>query len=280
MRVLRIGLQALAAFALVAALFFGAAYALDPSAVRQRLGLTPELDVPYVATRRAMVATMLDMAQVGPEDYVIDLGTGDGRILLAAAQDRGASGMGVDLDPALIRSARAEAKRQGLSDRVTFREQDLFDTPLQDADVVTMFLLPEVNLRLRPRLLDELKPGTRVVSHRFDMGEWEADETRKTSGYPAYLWIVPARVEGQWRLALEGRSIALELEQEFQQVRGTALVDGEEQPVTAELRGDLLRFTLIVDGKAVRFGGIVSGEGIVSDDAAGWSATRVSTKAR
>lgn len=162
-------------------------------------GKGPRLDVPYAATRPETVALMLEMGDVGQGDYVIDLGTGDGRILIAAARDRGARGVGVDIDPVMIRRAQAAARRAGVADRLRFEVADLFDMPLGEADVVTMYLLPDVNLRLRPRLLAELRPGARVVSHAFDMGDWRPDETRRAWGTVVHRWTIPARtgVEGE-----------------------------------------------------------------------------------
>lgn len=156
-------------------------------------GDAPDLDVPYATTRPETIALMLDMGGVGPGDHVIDLGTGDGRILIAAARERGAKGVGVDIDPVRIRQAEANARRAGVADRVQFRVADLFDLPLADADVVVMYLLPEVNLRLRPRLLAELRPGARVVSHAFDMGDWKPDDTRRMGGDTVYRWTIPDR---------------------------------------------------------------------------------------
>ncbi|WP_343521320.1 class I SAM-dependent methyltransferase [Sphingomonas sp.] len=153
----------------------------------------PKLDVPYLGTRPAVVAQMLEVAQVGPGDYVIDLGTGDGRILIAASRERGARGLGIDIDPVMVARARANAERAGVADRVRFETADLFETELAAADVVTMFLLPEVNLRLRPRLLAELKPGARIVSHAFDMGDWRPDQTRRVGGELVHFWRVPDR---------------------------------------------------------------------------------------
>ncbi|QZH73915.1 MAG: methyltransferase domain-containing protein [Erythrobacter sp.] len=273
---MRKALPIIAALVATLALFFGAAFGFDASAVRVALGITPPLDVPYVTTRSAMVDAMLDMAQVAEGDHVIDLGTGDGRILLAAARDRGAGGLGVDLDPTLIEDAREEAERLGLSERVTFREQDLFATPLAEADVVTMFLLPEVNLRLRPRLLAELRPGARVVSNRFDMGDWRADEIRRVSGYNAYLWVVPAQVAGEWRLEVDGQAVPLVLEQRYQEVSGTATVAGEVRPIAAVLRGGELRFSFELDGERRAFAGVVAGERLVPADGAAWQAALVS----
>lgn len=157
------------------------------------LGKGPQLDVPYAATRPETVALMLEMADVGPDDFVIDLGTGDGRILIAAARERGARGLGVDIDPVMIRKARAAARRAGVADRVTFELADLFEMPLGEADVVMMYLLPSVNLQLRPRLLAELRPGARVVSHAWDMGDWKPDDTRRAGGALVYRWTIPER---------------------------------------------------------------------------------------
>jgi SAM-dependent methyltransferase len=156
-------------------------------------GGAPKLDVPYVTTRPETIALMLEMAEVGPGDFVIDLGTGDGRILIAAARDRGARGLGVDIDPVMIRRAQANARRAAVADRVVFQVADLFETPLGEADVVTMYLLPQVNLRLRPRLLAELRPGARVVSHAWDMGDWKPDDTRRAGGAYVHRWTIPER---------------------------------------------------------------------------------------
>lgn len=156
-------------------------------------GSEPQLDVPYVTTRPETIELMLRMGDVGPDDYVIDLGTGDGRILIAAASERGARGLGVDIDPVMIRRAQANARRAGVADRVTFEVRDLFDTPLADADVVMMYLLPQVNLQLRPRLLAELQPGARVVSHAWDMGDWKPDDTQRAGGAVVYRWTIPER---------------------------------------------------------------------------------------
>lgn len=155
----------------------------------------PKLDVPYVTTRPETVALMLEMGEVGPEDYVIDLGTGDGRILIAAARDRGARGLGVDIDPVMIKRAQARARRAGAADKVEFRVADLFETSFAEASVVTMYLLPEVNLKLRPRLLAEMKPGSKVVSHAWDMGDWKPDDTRRAGGAYVHVWTIPPRNE-------------------------------------------------------------------------------------
>jgi SAM-dependent methyltransferase len=150
-------------------------------------------DVPYVPTPEPVVAEMLKLAAVTKEDVVYDLGCGDGRIVITAAQKYGARGVGVDIDPQRIKESNENAQKAGVTDRVKFLQQDLFTVDLKDATVVTLYLLPEVNLRLRPRLLAELRPGTRVVSHAFDMGDWKPEKTVKVDGRTVYFWTIPAR---------------------------------------------------------------------------------------
>jgi SAM-dependent methyltransferase len=237
-------------------------------------------DVPYVPTPMNVVEAMLGIAQVGPEDYVIDLGSGDGRILIAAAKRIGASGFGVDIDSGLVHTARREAQRQGVGDRVAFHTRDLFITDIRKATVVTMYLLPQVNLRLRPRLLAELRPGTRVVSHDFDMDNWLPDDKitlpvpDKPYGRPSsdvFLWVIPADASGtwQWRLKVGGkeREYELVLEQRFQMLRGQARWQGGGAPVAiGRMRGENISFALVADigGHDVRheFSGRLSGDSI------------------
>ena len=262
------------AFLATASLFLGAALFLDGSALRVLLGITPELDVPYIATRQEMIDTMLDLAEVGPDDRVVDLGTGDGRILISAAKDRGATGLGVDLDPAMIATAKANAVRAGISDRVSFAQADLFETSLEGADVVTMYLLPSVNLRLRPRLLEQLEPGSRIVSHAFDMGDWRPNATGTIGSSRSYLWIVPADVDGQWQFQIDGDEFPVIFAQQFQDVEGTAQIGSEIIVLQPELEGDRLRFSLPIDGVTRNFEGIVRGERIVPVGTTGWAARR------
>jgi ribosomal protein L11 methylase PrmA len=158
--------------------------------------LTPQLDVPFVPTPEPVVEKMLDLANVGPKDVVYDLGSGDGRIVILAAQ-RGARAVGVDIDPQRIREARANARRAGVQERVELRQGNLFDVDLAPATVVTLYLLPGVNLKLKPKLLDELRPGTRIVSHSFDMGDWKPAKTAEVEGRKVHLWIVPERERGK-----------------------------------------------------------------------------------
>ncbi len=148
-------------------------------------------DVPYVPTPQAVVDKMLEVAAVSKDDVVYDLGSGDGRIVITAAKKYGVRGVGVDIDPERVKEANANAVQAGVADRVKFIEQDLFKTDLKEASVVTLYLLPEVNLRLRPKLWSELKPGTRVVSHAFDMGDWKPDKTLEVEGRTIYYWVVP-----------------------------------------------------------------------------------------
>ena len=241
-----------------------------------------DLEVPFVPTPRRVVDVMLDMAGVGAQDYLIDLGSGDGRIAVAAAQ-RGARALGVDLDPLRVAEAAAAARIAGVESRARFRRQDLFATPIGEASVVTMYLLPEVNLRLRPRLLTELRPGTRIVSHAFNMGDWRPDEHRVVDSANLYLWIVPAVVGGRWTLTdARGETMILELEQRYQEVTGTLTGAGRVVPLRdPALRGTRLRFTADTAAGPQTFRGLVGDSAIAADPGAppdavgGWTARRI-----
>ena len=148
-------------------------------------------DVPYVPTPQPVVDEMLRLAAVTKNDVIYDLGSGDGRIVITAAKKYGARGVGVDIDPERVKEANANAVTAEVTDRVKFLQQDLFETDLKDASVVTLYLLPAVNLKLRPKLFSELKPGTRVVSHSFDMGDWKPDKTVDINGSKIYYWVIP-----------------------------------------------------------------------------------------
>ena len=150
-------------------------------------------DVPYVPTMESTVLEMLRLARVGPKDVVYDLGCGDGRIVITAAQKYGARGVGIDIDPARIAESRENARAAGVEDRVRFEVGDLFQADIAEATVVTLYLLPDVNRRLMPKLLAELKPGTRVVSHAFDMGDWKPEQVSTAAEGTVYLWRVPKR---------------------------------------------------------------------------------------
>lgn len=226
-------------------------------------------DVPYVPTPQAVVDAMLEMAKVSSDDYVIDLGSGDGRIVITAAKKYGAEGMGIDIDPVRIDESNVNAKQAGVTDKVKFIEADIFKTDISKADVLTMYLLPQVNLRLRPVVLDTLKPGSRVVSHAFDMGDWEPDQRREVEGKQIYFWIVPAKVEGAWRITEGGRSQTLKLAQTFQMLKG----EGEGGlRADGRLDGSSVTLTLTAgDGKARTLSGKVDGNRIAGD---GWTAER------
>jgi protein-L-isoaspartate O-methyltransferase len=152
-------------------------------------------DVPFVPTPQSVVNAMLELAQVSSNDVLYDLGSGDGRIPITAVQKYNVRrAVGVEINPDLVQKSQANAKQAGISDRVEFRQQDLFQTDLGDATVVTLYLLPDINIKLRPKLLQELKPGTRIVSHDFDMGEWKPQQVVRVEGRTIYLWVVPENV--------------------------------------------------------------------------------------
>lgn len=154
----------------------------------------PNGDVPFVESPEPVVTKMLELAEVTDSDVVYDLGSGDGRIVIKAAEEYGAKGVGIEIKPRLVKRARKKAEQAGVSDRVTFRKGDLFKTSISDATVVTLYLLPSVNQKLRPKLFRELPPGTRVVSHDFDMDEWEPDTTWRSSGETVYRWTIPEEI--------------------------------------------------------------------------------------
>jgi hypothetical protein len=197
-------------------------------------------DVVWVPTSQALVDKMLDMAKVTPQDFVMDLGSGDGRTVITAAK-RGSRALGIEYNPDMVELSRKNAAAAGVSQRATFEKADLFETDFSKAQVITMFLLPSINMKLRPQLLD-LKPGTRIVSNSFTMEDWEADETETITGdcsnwCTALLWIVPAKVEGTWQLGTQ----RLTLNQKFQTVSGTL---GSQAISEGRLRGDEITFTV------------------------------------
>lgn len=215
-----------------------AALLLCAGAAQAQFGgsLGGDIDVPFITTPDRVTLAMLELAGVGAADRLIDLGSGDGRIVITAARRFGARGLGVEIVPDLVARSLDNARRAGVADRVNFRVQDLFATPLQDASVITLYLLPEVNLQLRPRLL-ALAPGTRIVSHDWDMGDWQPDRTltldvpEKAIGREKrsrlHLWRVPARLQGLW---CGSGGVALRIAQTFQQV--TATLDLPGSPAT------------------------------------------------
>ncbi|MGH6771437.1 MAG: SAM-dependent methyltransferase [Xanthobacteraceae bacterium] len=229
-------------------------------------------DVIWVPTAQALVDRMLDLAKIGPDDFLIDLGSGDGRTVITAAR-RGVRAMGVEYNPDMVALSRANAKKAGVSDRATFTQGDLFATDFSKATVVTMFLLPSINLRLRPLILN-MKPGTRVVSNSFDMGEWEPDQasdaTEECRSYcRALYWVVPAKVAGTWKVP--GGELALE--QQYQMLTGTMRADGESVAISGgRMIGDRIVFSV----GGAHYSGRVNGNAIegMKRAEAPWSATR------
>jgi SAM-dependent methyltransferase len=202
-------------------------------------------DVVFVPTPQTVVDAMLALAKVKRGEMVYDLGCGDGRVVVTAARDFGARGIGVDIDPERIAESIENAKEAGVTGRVQFREADLFEMDFSDADVLFLYLLPALNVKLRPRILDELKPGTRVVSHAFMMGEWAPDHSDEVDGASIYYWVVPAKVQGEWRVRLPGGDRGtLSLQQEYQNATGTLKTNTQSWPVEdARLEGATLTFT-------------------------------------
>ena len=219
-----------------------------------------QLDVPYVPTKYPVVDEMLRMAKIEKGDIVYDLGCGDGRLVVGAAQKYCARGVGIDIDPERIQESRENAAKAGVSNLVQFFEGDLFQADFHDASVMTLYLLTSVNLKLRPKLIRELRPGTRVVSHNFGMGDWQADESSSVMvddiSHEVYLWIVPANVSGKWTWSMGKPSAKVEmnLSQLFQVFSGTALINGQTVEIREpSLRGDAVRFALDMpfEGKVV-----------------------------
>jgi precorrin-6B methylase 2 len=268
--------------ALCLAALFTAAFAQDKPAGQYE----PEVgqhgkDVVWVPTSQSLVDKMLDLARVTPRDYLIDLGSGDGRTVITAAK-RGIRALGIEYNPDMVALSQHNATKEGVGEKAQFTKADLFETDFSKATVITMFLLPDINLKLRPKILD-LKPGTRIVSNSFTMGEWDHDRSAKASEKEgcqsyctAYLWIVPAKVAGTWNLP----NGDLTLKQEFQKISGTLRTGGLETPIKGQLSGDQISFkagdaqyTGRVNGGSIK-GSVKAGSGITE-----WNATRSSKPA-
>jgi hypothetical protein len=242
-------------------------------------------DVIWVPTPQALVDRMLQMANTKPNDYVVDLGAGDGRTVITAAKKFGARALGVEYNPEMVELAKRAAEKEGVAGKAQFIRADIFQTDFSEATVLTLYLLPSLNVKLRPTILN-MKPGTRVVSHAFDMGEWKPDQTDTAEGRTAHLWIVPAKVGGTWRWDMTGggaRTYEATLQQEFQTFGGVARADSKPLKLTnGTLAGDVVSFT-VGEGDARRdFTGRVNGNRIEGTmKAAGnatpakWTATRV-----
>jgi len=253
-----------------------------------------DYDVPFVPTRNEVLDVMLSMAKVTKDDVLYDLGCGDGRIVVTAAKRFGCHGVGIDINPVRIAESKGNAAKAKVTDSVRFIEQNLFDADIREATVVTLYLLPDVNLKLRPNLIKQLKPGTRVVSHNYSMGDWEADASKevevKDSTHDVYYWVIPANVSGTWRVTIPAaagtKEYVITLNQKFQQVDGTVKMGSMNHPILEfKVNGDGVVFSLEGTGgeKAVpmRFEGKVNGDsmsGVVATFS-GQSKTETSWKA-
>jgi protein-L-isoaspartate O-methyltransferase len=248
-----------------------------------------DIPTPYLPSTTVAVDEMLRLGGVGPDDMVVDLGSGDGRIVIAAARDYGARGLGIELDPQLVAESQANARQAGVADRVSFRQGDALAVDIREATVVTLYLLPGLVEKLKPRLLAQLKPGTRIIAHDYGFEGWKPDR-RVVVSKTYMLYVVPAPVAGRWRLTASlpsgEREFEFELEQQYQDIRGGARVPGGFMPAfEARLEGDRISFVLVEDRVSHRFEGRVSGtllmEGTVrsgpgrNSGATAWRATRV-----
>ncbi len=269
---------------IVSLVLAGAACAQAPA---QKEEFVPQVgqagkDVIWVPTPEELVERMLRMAQATPKDFVIDLGSGDGRIAIAAAKKIGARSLGIEYNPEMVELSNRAARTQGVSDKVKFIKADIFESDFSEATVVTMYLLPGLNLKLRPKLLG-LKPGTRLVSHQFNMDDWEPDERTSLDGRLAFLWIVPAKVQGTWQFSVGGQTRDLVLTQTYQKISGHFKIGGLEAGLRdALLHGDQISFDW-VDNSGVRhdFRGRVTGAQMAGTVRSGdgrdegrWTATR------
>jgi SAM-dependent methyltransferase len=230
-------------------------------------------DVPFVPTPQVVVDEMLRVGNVGPQDVLYDLGSGDGRIVITAAWKFGARGVGVELNPELVAQSEEGARQAGVESRVKFLQQDLFKADLAEATVITMYLLPAVNRRLRPHLLN-LRPGTRIVAHDFDLDEWRPDQVT-TIRKNVFLWVVPAKVAGRWRAQVAlpdgARSYEIEFRQTFQNIDGLARMGGQPaQMWETRLRGDRISFVIVDDADrdhetSLYFDGHVAGNAMLGE---------------
>ena len=228
-------------------------------------------DVVWVPTPQDLVNAMLDMAEVTSADYLIDLGSGDGRTVITAAK-RGATALGIEYNPDMVEYAKRAALEEGVSKKATFAKADIFESDFSKATVITLFLLTDINLKLRPKILD-MKPGTRIVSNTFEMGDWKPDQTTRlnesnSSWYTAHLWIVPAKVDGTWKLN-DGQ---IRFNQNFQEITGTITIEGKSTELTGKLNGDKISFM----AAGTEYTGTVSGNRISGTRTGGgsWRASR------
>lgn len=244
-----------------------------------------ELDVPYVPTPMNVVEQMLELVEPTAEDSLYDLGSGDGRIVIRAASRYGTPGVGVELDPSRVATARTAARDSGVADRVRFVQGDLFEANIRPATIVTLYLLTSVNRRLRPKLFRELRPGTRLVSHDFDMGEWRADSVvvMPEESSTVYYWVMPAHLAGTWQVSTPSHGeLRLQIEQKFQEIRaGASRPAGGVAVREARMTGDSVSFSLVGfgggDEASLDLSGTVEGDRMSGRTGDGeWTATRVS----
>jgi trans-aconitate methyltransferase len=262
----------------------------DPRMLRLHRPPAPR-DVPYVPTDDAVVPAILRLAKVSARDVIYDLGCGDGRIVIAAAKRFGASGVGIDIDPDRIIECRENARRANVTDRVQFLQASFFEVDLSAASIVTLYLLPSLNIRLRPKLLAELKPGSCVISNHFDMADWQPDEIVPTHHRNLHRWIVPAWLAGDWHCTVNDpagrRRIALHLQRNYQIVTGKASVGGRDAMIGhGKIMGDQLTFRLVEwarGGAIMRYAATVEGRQLrgtcwpegEEQNAIEWGGTRV-----
>jgi len=216
-------------------------------------------DVIWVPTPPELIAAMLDMAKVTPSDYVMDLGSGDGRIVIAAAK-RGATALGIEYNPEMVELSKLNAQKEGVAGKASFMQADIFETDFSKATVITMYLLPDLNLKLRPKIL-EMKPGTRIVSHAFTMDDWEPDQTANVESRTAYFWIVPAQVAGTWTMQAAGGPTEMTLTQTYQKIDGALKSGGKDLPLkNAVMEGARISFSVGDTPTATRlYTGVVNG---------------------
>ena len=256
---------ALSALALLLALAGPASAQTAPAESKE---YTPQVgqsgkDVVWVPTPEALVERMLRMARVGPKDVVIDLGSGDGRTVIAAGK-LGARAMGIEYNPDMVDLSIKNAEKAGMGDKVKFIKADIFESDFSEATVITMYLLPSLNIKLRPKILD-LRPGTRIVSHAFNMEDWQPDQTVTVEGRDAYMWIVPAKVQGSWKLSVPvgsgEESWQLALAQQFQRLNGGVKGSGKSfDLIDPKITGSAVKFTFVDgNGQKREFNGRVSG---------------------
>ena len=238
---------------------------LVPAAAGQDTAASRTPDVHYVPTPHHVVEAMLRLTAVGPKDVVYDLGSGDGRIPIAAAKRFGARGVGIDIDPARVKEANANAQAQGVTGRVRFLRQDLFQTDFSDATVVTLYLLPSLNVKLRPVLFRVLKPGTRIASHAFDMGDWLPDAKLEIEGTNAFFWTIPADVRGDWVWQLKtadgSERHSITFQQHFQKATGSWAGENATVSVPAvRIVGDSIMFRISRPSEEFRIAARVAGD--------------------